>query len=433
MANMTVTISTAGAITNGAKWCIKGVTGWLASGATGVYTWTATSTISFRYAEDYLTPSDVTITTAIRDATTYSQAYTATHWLSTWGPPVTGCIYNGQILLGGSAHSGEVTFPSDSRIIRWSEIGAFRFLGATANPMKNEAGFTYTREHTDETVMCILPLKNAVVVYSTMSILLLTPMTQPAVGYGVDEFLIGVGILNPLAVAGNRNSHLFVDREGHLRHIGMGQYGKGYEHKDLGYSHIFGPMQDGFSMTTGKGLIAIVHNPDEDEYYISNGERSFVYKGEALTEIGAAITSYANIRTTFLSNELFEGFQEKYLGGITQLLNSEYAYLETDVLDFGVSAIKTIQQVELGASFGADASAQVMIKYRYNRSDKFRETEWRRCSPNGVCTPIVSGTDFKVCIRISPTDGLIINNMTIEWKTTDRSSIRGNNASSNAS
>lgn len=356
------------------------------------------------------------------------------NWTVAWGPPMCGCLYRGQVLLGGSYHTAEASFPSDSRIVRWSEIGAFRFLGATAEAKKNEAGFIYSSEASDECVMSILPLKNSVVVYTTMSVFLLKPASQPAPTYGLDELISGVGILNPLAVAGHRDKHIFVDKEGNLREISMGQYGQGYEHKNLGYRHIFSAMQEGFSMTTGKGVIVVVYNRDEDEFYISNGLRSFVLSSDnALTEIGVAINSYINIRDLLIAKELFDDSQENHsLGCCTLLANSEYAYLETDILDFGMSAIKTIKQVEIAGGYGLDHRASVMIKWRNNRGDKFRSTGWKRCTPNGVATSIVSGTDFRICIRISPVADIVLDKLIVEWQLSDKTSIRGNYASSSA-
>ena len=97
-------------------------------------------------------------------------------------------------------------------------------------------------------IMVELPLKNSVVAYSTMSVTLLNPVSQPAPTYGVDTLLSGVGILNPLASGGHPKQHLYVDKEGNLREVSMGQYGQGYVSTNLGYKHIFGPMQEDFDI-----------------------------------------------------------------------------------------------------------------------------------------------------------------------------------------
>lgn len=431
MGDFTVTIIPSDVNDIGAKWCVVGKTPWFDSGFTTTRA-TLADVISFSYVEGYISPSNITITEAMLTAEGTSATYVATQWLASWGPPMCGCLFKGQVLLGGSYNTTEATFPSDSRIVRWSEIGAFRFLGATANTKKNEAGFAYMGSSSDETVMAMLPLKNSVVTYTTMSVSLLSPVASPAPTYSFDTLLSNIGIMNPLAAAGDgRNKQLYVDREGELREISMGQYGQGYVSTALGYRHIFKPMQEDFSITTGKGLIVVTYNQDEDEFYISNGLRSFVYTGSGLTEIGVAITSVINLRTSLIAQELFiDSCTSNFFGGASKIMGSEYVYIETDVVDFNLSAIKTIQQVEIGGSIGSNSG--IMIKWRNNRSEAFRSTGWVRCSPNGVSTPIVSGTDFKICIMSSPVESVEINNITVEWKLTDKTSVRGNYASGSA-
>jgi len=431
MGDFTVTIIPSDVNDIGAKWCIVGKTPWFDSEFTTTRA-TLADVISFSYVEGYISPSNITITEAMLTAEGTSATYVATQWLASWGPPMCGCLFKGQVLLGGSYNTTEATFPSDSRIVRWSEIGAFRFLGATANTKKNEAGFAYMGTSSDETVMALLPLKNSVVTYTTMSVSLLSPVASPAPTYSFDTLLSNIGIMNPLAAAGDgRNKQLYVDREGELREISMGQYGQGYVSTALGYRHIFKPMQEDFSITTGKGLIVVTYNQDEDEFYISNGLRSFVYTGSGLTEIGVAITSVINLRTSLIAQELFiDSCTSNFFGGASKIMGSEYVYIETDVVDFNLSAIKTIQQVEIGGSIGSNSG--IMIKWRNNRSEAFRSTGWVRCSPNGVSTPIVSGTDFKICIMSSPVESVEINNITVEWKLTDKTSVRGNYASGSA-
>ena len=427
MATFTVTITPTAVNSIGAKWCVVGITDWLDTAITTTLA-TAGKTISFKYVEGYLSPANITITAGMISAGTTAAVYIATQWISSWGPPMCGCLFRGQVLLGGRYYTTEQTFPSSSRIIRWSEIGAFRFLGAGANAQKNEAGYTYTKGSSDECVMSILPLKDAVVVYTTMAVTILKPVEQPAPTYGVDELIVGIGIMNPLAAAGNGRDHqVFVDKSGWLREITINQYGV-HETKLIGYNNVFGSMQDNFDISTGAGVVVVTYNADEEEYYISDGLRSFTYNKKGLTEIGVTITSCINLTTSLISKELFNSCQNKFLGGVTNI-GENYIYLETDVMDFSLAGMKTIQQIEVGGSYGANASIYTMVKWRNNKSSLFIESPWRRCSPNGVSTNIVSGVDFKVCIMVSAIEGTILNNMTIEWKLIDKSSVRGNYAS----
>lgn len=353
----------------------------------------------------------------------------AVQWTVSWGPPICGCLFKGQVLLGGSVHTAEATFPSDSRIIRWSEIGAFKFLGANATANRNEAGEMFVSESSDECVLALVPMKKAVVAFSTMSVTLLKPVSQPVPAYEIDYFLSRIGILNPLAVNGSDKHLVYVDKMGTLKEIFINQYGQ-YEDKKIGYSHIFAPMQENFNISIGFGLIVVTYNPDENEWYISNGIRSFVYNLAGLTEIGVAVNSYVNLKSTFISAELFSTIDSDTLGCVTALKNSEYIYLESEPFNFGLSALKTIKQVEVEGEFAEGANISVMIKWANAKS--YNSTIWKRCSPTGVCSPVVSGSSFRVCIMISPVENAVITGLTVEWQLSDKSSVRGNYAGNNA-
>jgi len=432
MATFTVTITPTAVLTIGARWCIKGITRWMASAATTTLA-LAGQTIQFQQVEGYLKPADITITAGMITAGTTAAVYTATQWLASWGTPMSGCLFKGQVLLCGRNFATEQTFPSESRIIRWSEIGAFRFLGAGANALKNEAGMMYGTKASSEVAMRTLPMKDHVAIYTTMQVILLKPVSQPAPVFEVEELLDGIGILNPLAVASNSEGtkHVFVDKNGYLRELGIGPYGK-IAPKLIGYQHILGTLQSNFNMPTGVGCAVVTYNPDEDEFYISNGVNSYLYNADGLTEIGVAISTFINLKSTIIANELFASSSTKTLGNVTPLITDGYVNIETDIVDFNLAAIKTIRQVEIAGSLGTSAVAYVMIKYRNDRSGSFVSTSWVRCSPNGVATPIVSGSDFKICLKMTPVDGVVINGITVEWSLTDKSSVRGNYASSSA-
>jgi hypothetical protein len=423
MANFTVTISPSAVNSIGAKWCIVDKTGWLDS-AENTTVAVAGDVIHFKYVESYLSPTAITITSGMISALGTTATYTSTQWLAAWGPPMCGCMFRGQAILAGKYFATEQTFPSDSRIVRWSEIGAFRFLGAGANTLKNEAGFTYMDTASDECVMAAIPLKEKIVMYSTMGIKMLRPVASPAPAFEIIDFLPGTGILHPLAVAGSLSRHVLISKLGDLIEIYTNQYGQ-QTHKVVGYRHIFAPMQENFSMTTGIGVIVVTYNPDEDEWYISNGTKSYVYNN-GLTEIGVAISSYINLKGTLISSELFNSDSSKTLGNVISLMNSDYVYLETDIFDLDISGIKTVNQVEVCGGFGLGATTLVMIKWRNSRSEEFRDTPWRRCSPSGVGTVTVSGADFKVCVMTTPVKGVVINKLIIEWQLSDKTSVRGN-------
>ncbi|OQB09988.1 MAG: hypothetical protein BWY21_00552 [Parcubacteria group bacterium ADurb.Bin216] len=425
MSNITVNLEYA----DTGLWCIVGKTGWLSSGDTA--SCNIGDQIAYRYVEGYKQPDVENITPSMLN-TTITRAYVRYAWSPSWGAPISGCIYRGQVLLGGKVIGMEEEFPSPSRLIRWSEIGAFRFLGQTANAKKNEAGFMYMSDTADETIMRVLPLSDAVAIYSNRAIKTLTAVSQPAPTYGVKD-MESLGIMNPLAVAGGEKQHVFINTEGILCTIQHGQYGDGYVINRIGYQHIFGPMQAGFDISTGAGIISIVYNDTDEEYYISNGKRSFVFSSNGLSEIGEAFTSYVSLTGTYVKDDLIKLPGYDKISCITSLFDKNYLYMITDTIDFNMSAIKTITQVELNGDLVDASLVEIMVMWRTNRRGHFRSTPWRRCSPSGIATVIVSGVDLRICARISPVDSILISNMVVEWQLSDRTSVRGSYASETSS
>ena len=416
---------TAGAVSRGAKWCVEGYTEWKASGASYTFPSAGDYVIQYLPVEGYKSPADVDITSGVgAAAVAITGTYSGDVWLATWSPPVSICLFKGQVICGGAKHIAPEASVSDARIVRWSEIGAFRFLGATANPLRNEAGEYYIGTSNLDAVMKVLPLKKGVIVYGHYSITTLIPVSQPAPAFAV-EHTLPIGIANPLAVAGNEKNHLFVDTTGELWLLYLGDNNVVMT-KDLGYSDIFGPMQEGLSLATGVGVISIVYNESLSEFYISNGLCSYLYNDLGLTRIDKAITSCIDASGSLTSAGLNTLLSDNLLGAATVVESGDYAYFRTDIVDFNMSAIKTILSVEVAGAIGTTGVAEVMVEWRNNSSEDFRQTAWKRCSPNGIASPIVSGRDLRICYRVTPWTDVQVNAVTVEWQLSDKTSVRGN-------
>jgi hypothetical protein len=345
-----------------------------------------------------------------------------TRWSHDWENPVSVCFFKGQIITCGSTIAS--ASPSFSRIVRWSEIGQFDFLGVTATTKKNTAGFTYAPTDDAEILLRCLPLEHVVVIYGTFSTFALAPVNRPAVTYAIKP-VKSVGIANPLAVGGNLEKHLAVDRYGYLwlikRMATLGGSDE-VEMKKLGYNEFF---ED--SVKT----VSVVYNSMEDEFYISDGVRSFLYNDLGLTEIGKCITSFVDYRNTRVTNELTDlvTIYDNPVGFVRPLSEQELQY-STDILDFGINGIKTIESVDIGGSFGLKTVAEVMVQWRNDKRGSFRDTPWKRCSPEGFVSPLVSGVEVKINLRLSTYTDVELNNITVKWKISDKRFIRGMYASS---
>jgi len=337
-------------------------------------------------------------------------------WSDEWYQPVAACAFKGQIITCGATTA--TTSPSQSRIVRWTEIGAFDFLGKTANARKNTAGFTYAPTDDGEILLRCLPIKNMVIIYGTFSTFALVSVDRPVATFEIRP-LKGVGIGNPLAVGGNLDKHLMIDRFGYLWMVTYtpGVVGGGHsEMKRLGYSEYF---------ADSVGDVSVVYNNMEDEFYIGDGRRSFLYNDFGLTEIGKCVTSFVDLKNSQITNQNdVENIYNDPAGFIRPLPEQEF-YYSTDILDFNLSAIKTIESVEIGGSFGLKTTAEVMVQWRNDKRGSFRDTPWKRCSPEGFVAPLVSGVEVKVILRLSTYVDIELNHITVRYKVTDKRFIRG--------
>jgi hypothetical protein len=238
MPNITVTLTPAEAIANGAKWCIEGLTAWTASA--GVYAASAgTYIVQYKPVEGYQTPADATVVVAANPVSV-TGTYSGDAWGAGWNPPISICLFRGQVIAAGVKHTAPESTVADARLVRWSEIGAFRFLGATATTMRNEAGEYYIGESNLDIALRVLPIKTGIVVYGAYSITVLDPVAQPVPAFGISKHL-SIGIANPLAVAGNDKKHLLIDTTGNLWLIALDARDVISE-KSIGYSHIFASL-----------------------------------------------------------------------------------------------------------------------------------------------------------------------------------------------
>jgi hypothetical protein len=427
MSNVTVTISPAGANTLGAKWCLAGVTGWLDSAETASVS-NGAYTIQYKYVEGYSTPAEEDIT--VTGTTTKTGTYGALSWKASWQPPISMCYFRGQVFTCGVRHAiPDDTFPTllgnanDARLVRWSDIGAFRFMDCTANMLRNEAGEYYIGDSDSEMALRVIPLHGSVICYGSFSITEFTPVKDPAPGFTIRK-LAEYGIKNPLAVDGNDTTQVFIDRLGYLNVLTVTK--NGTKVKRIGYQYIFEVLQNSPSFSTGEDIISVVYNREEDEYYIGNGDRSFLWSSGDLTELSVAYTSIVNMGGAILSSHDADAFTDKPLSASTLLDASPSLSFGIDTFDLEMVAIKTIVSVEVVGSWSQDAVTEVMIQWKNNKGQPFRNTTWKRCSPMGFCAPMVSGVDFRIFARVTPYTDAVIESINLEWQLTDKNSIRGN-------
>ncbi len=351
------------------------------------------------------------------------------HWDDTWKAPVSVLFHLGQIIAIGANIAS--TAPSDSRIVRWSEIGAFRFLGKTATPHRNEAGFTYAGIDDNEILLRALPLKKKIMVYGTFSCFSMKPVVSPAPTFALDS-VKAIGIVNPLAVGGNEDKHLLVARDGTLWLISPDTYGN-TKMEAVGFSEYLANMQATIDRAVGTGIVSVVYNEVEDEFYISDGSEAFLFNEHGLVRMEKNLTGFINFENAALTNTS----QFTYIGdhpyGIFSTNADETFTFQSDIIDLGMNAIKTIEAVEIIGTLPSDAVTEVMIETRVDRTQTFRTTNWVRCNPSGVASPIVAGVELRVNIRCTKVTDLILEKLRLWWKLNDKRNIRGNYVTSASS
>jgi len=297
----------------------------------------------------------------------------------------TACDFKGQA-VAGNVQSSWYERGVDS--IVWSNIGDINFTP----DRKNEAGF---REHWRGEVYKVRQLGDQIVVYGKEGILALTPVTEPAPTFRFNE-LADFGLAGVDAVGGNKDVHLFVDSAGWLWRA---KKGGGLE--NLGYQE--------FMTLMSPDNIIISYNPNEGDFYISDGIYGFILTPKGLAQIHQLPNSMA-----FVGGVLYGIFGDN---GDTEFR------LTTDVLDFGFRPRKTLFTTEIGI----DTTSQVetAIDWRSNKADPFVRTPWTPANELGISTQIVSGVDFRLCLKSSSYTDVNVDYIKQRWKMTDLRSIRG--------
>ena len=238
-----------------------------------------------------------------------------------------------------------------------------------------------------------------------------------------------IGIANPLAVGGpikgeSLGKQLFADRMGVAWEVSA-QGGKPVP-KRLGYDEFLAPMQKNVSIANGTGIISLTYNPYKDEYYISNGKKSLMYNGVGMTPIDKSITSMVDFQNAQVTSGFhYTALQDAAYGYYYKIFGSSDMMLCTDVIDMRMSARKTFESLHLGMVVPEGATVECMVEWRNDKSKEFRPTPWKRLSPEGYCSPIVTGSEFRLWIKCSDWDGFELSDITIGWKLVDKHGISG--------
>lgn len=329
------------------------------------------------------------------------------------GSPVCGCEFKSRAIFGGFsltnyqpqwdaiADQQKFVYTPSTRgnVVFWTTIGGGDLEWSLVASKIPDDWLSYLKQGTSGfmpmpfqgTVFHVKQLGDNLIAYGADGVAIMTPMIEPQPGFGVRP-LGNIGVASRGAVGGDERKHLFIDPSGVLWEASGGDI------KRLGYQEYLADL-------LGSHII-ISYNKEDEEFYISNGIKAFVYK-DGLTAVEVMTTGTHFIQGGQVGLKL--GTQGK-------------SVMTTHTFDMGVRSIKHIGVVEVAHTGLSDV--EVMVKSSFN-SDSVAANRWVPCNSLGVAYPTQSGVDFQVSVRGTATDLAKIDLVTVRWKNNDNRAVRG--------
>jgi len=263
----------------------------------------------------------------------------------------------------------------------WSDIGSINFVPTR----RNEAGFRpmpwqgYVKR--------VMRLGDVVMVYGDNGMASLVPVTKPAPTFKFDE-VMDLGIPHKGAVGGDKNVHAFVDQKGWLWRALPGKLER------LGYQE--------YMKTMTLANIMISYDPSEKEFFISDGVKGFLLTRHGLCEIHQLVTSCASLDGNSIG--VYDDTEDTEFRG------------ETDTVDLGLRALKTISVLELQADYAAAS---------WNREGTFKDLPWVRINDAGFATVQATAVEFRLRAKSNSYANANLDYIKARFKLVDKRAIRG--------
>jgi len=292
------------------------------------------------------------------------------------------CNFRGQLVLGGVTSDW---YDCDEEFVAWSRIGE-----VDCTPSKNnEAGFMPVKDVGK--VLKVRTLGKQVLVCGEKGIEALIPTAQPAPTFGKQKIL-DVGIATRESIAGNELEYLFVGSDKKAYKIS----GEGLE--VLGYHSFINQLE--FSD------IKVRFDPAEQDYYISDGERCFLFTGHGLSKVSQKVGEVVTIDGTSY-------------GVLDDDEDPEWWSLITGPIDFQQRGMKMLMMVEGDVD---DAFVTVWMK---NKGGDFQSFKSVKMNSWNNATIMMTAQEFKVELEGELTDEVKPSYIKIRWKMMDFRGIRG--------
>ena len=302
------------------------------------------------------------------------------------------CNFKGQ-MIGGCVLSA--WHDCDEKSIVWSDIGSVDFTPDRSNKRG------YRRDPFGGEVYHVRRLGDNAVAYTSAGVTLMIPVGSPAVTFKFKE-LHGVGLKNRGAMGGDLNQHLFVDLENSV--FKLNEEGL----KELGY---IGYVEE---LDAGDNIVSFDHY--KGDFYISDGVKSLLLSPNGMTNYPYEVSA------VWYDDE--DGHGLCGLPGTPNPMVHE-PLIVSHIIDTGYRGQKTIFSIELGMARVTDAKAAV--DWRMSTENAFQRTNFVSTNLEGVASIIVTGTEFRICVKASQfiRDLSDLDYITARWKMTDLRALRG--------
>lgn len=300
------------------------------------------------------------------------------------------CNFKGRVVGGNVVNSWPIANPEcDETYYTWSKIGYFDFTP----DQYNTSG--YRRCPYGGEVMHVRRLNDRVIGYSDKGITLMFPVPDPAPTLGFKE-LYDRGIINRGALGGNLNSYLFIDEDYNLVIIDSD-----YKVAVLGYQKYMMEL-------TGEDII-VNYDKGNNDYYIGNSSKTFLFSPNGLTEIQQHPSAiWRRNKETYIIPDTVDDFEPEIV---------------SEAFDYGYKGQKTNQTIETDAI--NHTNPQAGVDYSYNLND-WLIGDFLPINNQGIATVIKSGNYFRFKLKFDSIDSdFRISYMKSRYKMTDLRGIRG--------
>lgn len=214
---------------------------------------------------------------------------------------------------------------------------------------------------------------------------------------------IGIPDRGAVGTADNEEVHVFLCKDGVLRSIDSD-----FKISRHGYKEYFFPLANP-DLIIAKSDIAVNHNEEEEEFFISNNQSCYILTKSGLGSSSQLITSLINVDGLIVG--MFDEKGEKFLE------------VMSDELDMGYRGMKTIDTVEVAGKWAQDP--EFCLYYKYDQKKEWRQSRWVRANSRGSQVIMISANYIKVGVRVHPYSGSILTTLMVKWKREDLRDVRG--------